>query len=268
MSFSFPLPSLFLSPLSPSSFFFIFFFFFHFWKRPEMYNLLELRCIWTGPTQLINLNHLEILYVWNCTKLIHLFTPTLARSLQNLKILQINWCDKLEHLIVEDENDRILLGRHFQTPCFPKLGVVEVKECNKLKCLFPIMIAHNLLELSSLKIEGASQLVEVFECVYEGETLVQRDLFLPKLKDITLIQLPSLLNFCPKSYHAILPELQKLQVQSCLNMTKTFAPTPEQNVQVNGEVTHYTWSFYFFNVFIMSHVEKVCHQCRLNPLVT
>ncbi len=228
-------------------------------KRMMLYNLLELRCIWTGPTHRINLNHLERLDVWKCKKLIHLFTPTLARSLQNLKSLQIDYCGELENLIVEDENDRILLGRQFQTPYFPKLGVVKVKDCNKLKCLFPMMIAHNLLELSSLEIDGASQLVEVFACAYEGDTIVQKVVSLPKLKDITLIQLPSLLNFCPRSYHAILPELHKLQVQSRPNMTRSFAPTPDENVHVNGEVTHYTWSFYFFNAFIMSHVEKVCH---------
>ena len=38
--FSFPLPSLFLFPLSPSSFF-IFFFFFHFWKRRPFIYLKE-----------------------------------------------------------------------------------------------------------------------------------------------------------------------------------------------------------------------------------
>ena len=134
-----------------------------------------------------------------------------------------------------------------------------VRGCNKLKCLFPMMIAHNLLELLSLRVEEASQLVEVFACAYEGDTLFQGDVTLPKLEDITFIQLPSLLNFCPKNYNAILPRVHKLQVQSCLNMTKSFAPTPEKNVLVNGEVTHYTWSFYFFNIFIMSQVERVCH---------
>ena len=122
-----------------------------------------------------------------------------------------------------------------------------VRGCNKLKCLFPMMIAHNLLELSSLSVKGASQLVEVFASVYEGETLVQRDVSLPKLKYITLIQLPSLLNFYPKNYHAILPGLHELKVQNCSNMTRSFAPTPDKNVHVNGEVTHYIWSFYFFS---------------------
>jgi hypothetical protein len=74
-------------------------------KRMLLHDLLELRCIWKGPTQLINLNYLEYLQVFGCKKLIHLFTPNLARSLQSLKFLEIEMCDELEHLIDEDEKD-------------------------------------------------------------------------------------------------------------------------------------------------------------------
>ncbi len=44
-------------------------------------DLLGLRCIWKGPTQLLNFNNLKHLQVLACKKLIHLFTPTLALSL-------------------------------------------------------------------------------------------------------------------------------------------------------------------------------------------
>ena len=195
-------------------------------KEMWLQNLLDMRFIWKGPTQLINLNHLENLRVFGCKKLIHLFTLTLARSLQNLKCLEIGRCDELEHLIVEDENDRILSKRHLQTLCFTKLDVVKVNNCNKLKCLFPVMISHNLLELSSLKVEGASQLVEVFAHEDEGDKLVQKDVTLPKLTDIRLERLPSLLNFFPRHYNVIMPALFILEVQSCPNMATRVAPTP------------------------------------------
>ena len=220
-------------------------------KKMKLCNLLELRCIWKGPTQLINLKNLQNLKVFGCKKLIHLFTPTLARSLQNLTLLKIKRCDKLEHLIVEDEEDQILSERHLQTLCFPNLCFLNVTKCNKLKFLFPVMIAHNLLKLSSLNVEDASQLVEVFAHEDEGDKSVQKDITLPKLKDVTLKQLPSLLNFFPRNCNVILPRLHKLQVQSCPNMTKSFAPTPDKNVHVNGEVTHYTWSFYFFLIYLL-----------------
>ena len=211
-------------------------------KRMWLDELLDMRCIWKGPTQLINLNHLENLQVFGCKKLIYL-TPTLARSLQNLKCLEISRCDELEHLIVEDENDRILSKRHLQTLCFPKLDVVEVEECNKLKYLFPVTISHNLLELSSLKVETASQLVEVFTHEDEVDNLVQKEVTLPKLKDITLKRLPSLLNFFPRNYHVMLPNLHNLKVKKCPNMTTSFS---DKTVQVNGEVPTILPFFIFF----------------------
>ena len=195
-------------------------------KTMWLHKLLDMRCIWKGPTQLINLNHLENLQVFGCKKLIHLFTANLARSLQSLKFLEIERCDELEYVIAKDEEDQILSKRPLQTLCFPKLEVVKVKECSKLKCLFPVTISHNLLELSSLKVEGASQLVEVFAHEDEGDKLVQKDVTLPKLKDIRLERLPSLLNFFPRHYNVIMPALFILEVQSCPNMATRVARTP------------------------------------------
>jgi hypothetical protein len=220
-------------------------------KKMLLHDLLELRCIWKGPTQRIHLNNLEHLEVFGCKKLINLFTPTLARRLLNLKCLEIGRCDQLEHLIVEDEEDQILLEIHLQTPCFPKLDVVKVKECNKLKCLFPVAIAHDLLELSCLKVEGASQLVEVFAHEDERDTLVQKNVTIPKLAHIRLEQLPSLVNFCPRNYQVILPDLYFLEVQSCPNMSTSFVPPSDNTVQINGEVPTISAVFIFLTQLVL-----------------
>ena len=217
-----------------------------------LHHLIELRCIWKGPIHLIKLNNLEDLQVFDCKKLIHLFTPTLARSLQILKFLEIERCDELEYVIAKDEENRILSERPLQTLCFPKLYAVTVEECNKLKCLFPITVVDSLLKLSSLKVKGASQLAEVFTHDDEGNTVVQKDVMLPQLECITLECLPSLVNFYPRNYHAILPKLDSLEVQSCLNMTRSFAPTPDKTMQVNGEVPIMSTVFiyYFFSIMV------------------
>ena len=205
-------------------------------KKMLLHHLLELRCIWKGPSQLINLNNLEDLQVFGCKKLIHLFTPTLARGLQKLKCLEIKWCDELENLIAKDEQDWILSDDQLQPLYFSKLKTVKVKECNKLKYLFPVTITCNLLELWSLKVEGASQLVEVFAHEDEGDIVVQKYAMLPKLECITLERLPSLVNFGPRNRRAIMPNLYSLEVQSCPNISRSFAPTPEKSVHVNEEV--------------------------------
>ena len=213
-----------------------------------MHDLLELRCIWKGPTQYLNLNILEKLKVSGCNELKHLFTPILARSLQSLKWLEIRTCDEVEYLIAKDEEDQILSENHLQPLYFPKLKIVNVKGCNKLKYLFPITMANSLLKLTILKVKGASQLAEVFANEDKEDIVVQKDVRLPQIRKISLKGLPSLVNFCPRNCHAILPKLKSngLNVQRCLNMTTKFTRTPDKSVHINGEVcTHYLAVFIF-----------------------
>jgi hypothetical protein len=215
-------------------------------KKIFLHDLLELRCIWKGPTQYLNLNNLEELEVFGCNKLKHLFTPILARSLQSLKRLEIRTCDEVEYLIAKDEEDQILSENHLQPLYFPKLEIVSVKGCNKLKFLFPITMADSLLKLTILKVKGASQLAEVFTNEDKGDIVVQKDVRLPQICKIALKGLPSLVNFCPRNYHAILPKLSCLKVQRCPNMTTKFTRTPDKSVHINGEVcTHYPTVFIF-----------------------
>ena len=225
-------------------------------KKIFLHDLLELRCIWKGPTQYLNLDNLEELEVLGCNKLTHLFTPILARSLQNLERLRIEGCDEVEYLIAKEEEDQILSEKPLY---FPKLKFLIVKGCNKLKHLFPITMADSLLKLNTLEVEGASQLVEVFanedKEVFanedKGDIVVKKDVTLP-IFEISLKGLPSLVNFCPRNYHAILPKLDSLEVQNCLNMTRSFAPTPDKTMQVNGEVPIMSavFIFYFYSIIV------------------
>uniref|UniRef100_A0A2N9EWZ6 Uncharacterized protein n=1 Tax=Fagus sylvatica TaxID=28930 RepID=A0A2N9EWZ6_FAGSY len=176
------------------------------------------------------------LQVFGCNALKHLFTPILARSLQNLKSLKIKRCDEVEYLIAKEEEDQILSDNHLQPLYFPKLEIVHVKRCNKLKYLFLITMTDSLLRLSTLKVKGASQLAEVFTNEDEGDIVVQKDVMLPRIENILLRELPSLVNFCPRKYHVILPELHSLTVQKCPNMTTKFTRTPDKSVHINGEV--------------------------------
>ena len=220
-----------------------------------MHDLLELRCIWKGPTQYLNLNNLEELEVLGCNELKHLFTPILARSLQSLKWLEIRTCDEVEYLIAKDEEDQILSKNHLQPLYFPKLENVSVKGCNKLKYLFPITMADSLLKLTILKVKGASQLVEVFANEDKGDIVVKKDVTLPVIDKISLEGLPSLVNFCPRNYHAILPELSYLKVQRCPNMTMKFTRAPDESVHINGEVcTHYLAVFTFIFTQLLVYI--------------
>jgi hypothetical protein len=227
-------------------------------KEIWLHDLPELRCIWKGPTKLINLNNLEHLEVIGCKKLIHLFTPTLAQSLQNLKFLEIGRCDELEYLIAKDEEDQILSASHLQPLCFPKLEKVKVNECNKLKRLFPMTIIDSLLVLENLEVKGASQLVEIFAHEDDKEIVVQKDVTLPQLRKISLEQLPCLVSFCPRNYHVILPDFWDLEVQRCLNMTTSFTHyVAYESVQINREVPIIPAVFIFIFIFFHSITSSI-----------
>ncbi|KAF3957110.1 hypothetical protein CMV_017846 [Castanea mollissima] len=203
-------------------------------KKMFLIDLHELRCIWKGATKLINLNNLEDLIVIRCKKLTRLFTPALTQSLQKLKFLEIERCDELEHLIVENVEEQVSLESHLQPLCFPKLENVIVSYCNKLKSLFPMTIADNLLELRIFIVKKNPQLMEVF--TLEGDAGVQKDVTLPQLQLMGLKGLPSLVNFCPKNYQFRLPKWGQLRVESCKNMRTSFTRTPYRSVLINGEV--------------------------------
>ena len=107
-------------------------------------------------------------------------------------------------------------------------------------------MADSLLKLNTLEVEGASQLVEVFANEDKGDIVVQIDVRLPQICKISLKGLPSLVSFCPRNYHAILPRLYWLMVQRCPKMTTKFTCTPDKSVHINGEVcTHYPAVFIF-----------------------
>ncbi|KAL4619067.1 hypothetical protein ACB092_06G054700 [Castanea dentata] len=203
-------------------------------RRMCLVNLHELTYIWKRPIQLVNLNNLENLKVIGCKNLVHLFTPALAQSFQKLTFLEIKRCDELEHLILENAEEHVSSESHLQPLCFPKLERVDVRDCNKLKYLFPMTIADSLLKLERLFVQENSQLMEVF--THEGDTGVQKDVTLPQLVLMILKGLPSLVNFCPKNYQFILPNWMELKVESCKNMRTNFTRTPDRIVIRNGEV--------------------------------
>ena len=130
-------------------------------------------------------------------------------------------------------------------------------------------MADSLLKLNTLEVEGASQLVEVFANEDKGDIVVQIDVRLPQICKISLKGLPSLVNFCPRNYHAILPKLNSLEVQSCLNMTRSFAPTPDKTMQVSGEVPIMSavFIFYFYSIIVSyyCYVLLLINAHRLRP---
>jgi len=82
------------------------------------------------------------------------------------------------------------LGDHLQSLCFPNLCEIKIRECNKLKSLFPAVKASGLLKLQILRVTKSSQLLGVFGQDDQASPVnVGKEMVLPNLKELLLEQL-------------------------------------------------------------------------------
>ncbi|MBA0624959.1 hypothetical protein Godav_010221, partial [Gossypium davidsonii] len=194
-----------------------------------LYKLTELRVIWSGPIQVEHFQNLTRLKVHNCRRLRYIFSPTIARNLPQLCTLIIAHCEKLEQII---EKDQTSSQHHLQPICFPKLNWINIINCENLKCLSPITLAHGgLPNLGLLYLKRVSKLEQVFE---GDESNVSRDeekvIHLPGLIDLVLGNLPNLVSFSPRGYHFVFPSLMDLRVTGCPNITTRFSVDSEKSM--------------------------------------
>ncbi|KAK1583817.1 hypothetical protein Q3G72_027230 [Acer saccharum] len=199
-------------------------------KELELYYLEELECLCKGPTHLLSLPNLKKLKVDSCSRLRHMFSPSLARNLLQLETIDIKDCWELEQIIVEEhiEDDHVQLG------LFPNLSSISIDGCGKLQTLSPIVTIKTLQKLKTINIRRSFQLEELFGHKGEADmTSNDREMVLPQLKELNLGELESLVNFCPVGYHFIFPSLSELVVRECPKLTTRFSV--DQNRSVHAE---------------------------------
>ncbi|PPD70196.1 hypothetical protein GOBAR_DD32927 [Gossypium barbadense] len=202
----------------------------------RLYKLTELRVIWSGPIQVEHFQNLAQLTVQDCRRLRYIFSPTIARNLPQLWTLVISNCEELEQMI---EKDQTSSQHHLQPICFPNLSYISIRNCENLKCLFPITLAHGgLPNLLRLCLEWVSKLEQVFEgdesnLNKEEEKVIR----LPQLCSLELIELPNLVSFSPVGYHFIFPSLTDLRVKGCPNITTRFSVDSEKSVHAKTQAS-------------------------------
>jgi hypothetical protein len=157
-------------------------------------------------------------------------------GLVHLKVLKIWLCEKLEQIIAkdDDERDQILSVSHLQSLCFPSLCKIEVRECRKLKNLFPIAMASGLPKLKILRVTKASRLLGVFG--QDDINVDVEEMVLPNLRELSLEQLPSIISFILGCYDFLFPRLKKLKVYECPKLTTIFDTTPNGSMSAQYKV--------------------------------
>ncbi|BAT97079.1 hypothetical protein VIGAN_09043100 [Vigna angularis var. angularis] len=155
---------------------------------------------------LFTLQNVTELHILSCEKVEVLFCASALECLPYLGALNIYRCNELKQIIGED-------AKNHRKPFFPRLKALIIRECNKLKCIFPVPTSKMVPMLEALLIMEASMLEEVFEgnC-YEKVGI-------PNLKTAGFVELPSLrqkiefltqkqflVRNCPKPYIPSFPQ--------------------------------------------------------------
>ena len=186
-------------------------------------HLVKMSCLRTiceGPNHYVIFSNLTDFVANGCTRLVSLFSPSLAQSLKKLKKLHLLYCNELKQIISEDEG--MILESHSQPICLPELQTIYVRDCGKLEYMFPISVARDLPQLESLELDDLPQLKQVFDHEEEGDV---RD----------------------GNNSSVWPSLKELQVVNCPKMKLSFFADLEANVPALGKVILY----FIFLVFAL-----------------
>ncbi|KAK7387054.1 hypothetical protein VNO78_27539 [Psophocarpus tetragonolobus] len=160
-------------------------------------------------SQQVYLPRLYKMHITRCNKLKTIFPLTIIRSLPDLEELCIEHCNALEELFCFDSKkaeqvEQILISS--QQAYFPRLVLIDIRGCNKLKFIFSFSVAYHCSSLEKLCIECCSKLERIvkFEHTATSEEGVGA-----AIDD----------NYC---YHLLFPNLYQVELQKLPSLTQTF----------------------------------------------
>nr|XP_007146408.1 hypothetical protein PHAVU_006G038000g [Phaseolus vulgaris]ESW18402.1 hypothetical protein PHAVU_006G038000g [Phaseolus vulgaris] len=216
---------------------------------------------------------LRKILIKGCIKLRKIFFPSMVSSLPELRELSVQDCNELVE-IVSSEEARQLPNLSFQSQqvSFPKLGLIEIERCNKLKSIFFATIVSSLSELTQLisiqncnklktffsattitSLPGLQQLI-VKDCNTWEEIISldsdqagqsrnqyplynQEDCF-PKLRSVQIERCNSLKTIFIMEIVSTLPELFELTVKGCDEWVKIMSLGSMQAKQAGNLSAH------------------------------
>uniref|UniRef100_A0A2C9U7V7 AAA+ ATPase domain-containing protein n=1 Tax=Manihot esculenta TaxID=3983 RepID=A0A2C9U7V7_MANES len=150
----------------------------------------------------LSMRKLKYLTFFRCPELLNIFTlPNPQQEFDQLQVVEEKGPTELLHL--------------------PKLQIVCINGCQKLKVIFPVSIAQGLEQLKELELEDCDELEAIVAEREEEEKRIDKVVF-SQLIRIRLYKLYNLKAFCMDNLPLKWPSLEELSVDSCPKM-KTFA---------------------------------------------
>ena len=139
-------------------------------RKLILYGLDNLMHIWKkGPERILGFGNLRLLYVWRCNNLTYLFSPSIAKLLVMLEEIKVGYCEKIEEILTRAGEEE-----EKKDVLFYKVNSIALHKLPNLKCFCS---ETNALEWPSLKE------IRVIECP-SLSTFIPSNLNTPKLEGV------------------------------------------------------------------------------------
>lgn len=157
----------------------------------------------------------------SCPVLTCLFMPFIVQTLKLLEVLQIYECSELMHIIPAEGNDYYVGTQDHISLMLPKLRIIEIEECHKLKYIFPVCFGR-LPSLERLITKNCDKLKYVFGTEKEHRLSMYHEYpDLLNLEVLVLVSLPNLVDIWPSYCHPRLLNLKELQCTECSTLSNS-----------------------------------------------
>ncbi|TYH74587.1 hypothetical protein ES332_D05G409800v1 [Gossypium tomentosum] len=193
-------------------------------------EIQELNIYWCGYLRsLVNDNSsfknaidLRVCRIWGCQGIECVvsqssFASSSAHPFQSLEVLDLSGLPKLSALIMRDAGIGLATTSTLAPSApFSHLKEITIFKCSSMKTLLPHWLLPNLQNLEEIHVYGCSQLVEILggatSEVEEKGSDALINFHLPKLKELSLWELPNLKSICSKSGVMVCDSLQLIHV--------------------------------------------------------
>ncbi|KAL5726010.1 hypothetical protein ACHQM5_009083 [Ranunculus cassubicifolius] len=163
-----------------------------------------------------------------CPELLTAIPCKLIQNLLNLEDLQIYKCWNLLYVLETEEDEEAesslvsnirRISEPRRLPIFPNLKKISMRGIPKIRYVFTMRVARNLLQLEELHMQDCQEMEVIFKYA-DGEDIKSDEEFkdtaiLPRLKSLILYSAPSLKSFTTPNLIMDLPSLGSLTVYQC-----------------------------------------------------
>ncbi|GLT59552.1 hypothetical protein SLA2020_323640 [Shorea laevis] len=149
----------------------------------------------------------------DCEGMECVFTSWINPLVQNLKQLILRGLVKLEGLF---DAEMIAMSPPPPLDTFSSLKSIGLYHCGKIKKFIPSWkLLGYLQSLEQISVYGCKELEEIMASDPEEGGDIIKKLILPKLKELTLWELPALKSICSRSAVMVCSSLEQIQISNC-----------------------------------------------------